>query len=253
MGANVLDAVFPAFSAGQLGATALIFLWSGFVRSGLGFGGAALGLPFMLLVYDQPIFWIPLIGSHLLFFSALTLSNRLHNVDWQYLRRASRLILPAAFAGVFGLLNLPNDVLLVCIYAITLIYAVMWALDRVLTSKHAWVDNLLLVLGGYVSGSSLTGAPLMIAVFMRHVPLAKLRDTLFVLWFGIVAFKIATLAALEVPLGLKAAVALLPAAAIGHVIGLRCHDWLLQRDRLCRRIIGSLLVVVSLMGLLQLM
>lgn len=252
MDVDVFDAVFPAFSVWQLCMTALLFMWSGFVRSGLGFGGAALGLPFMLLVYDQPIFWIPLIGSHLLFFSALTLSNRLHNVDWQYLRRSSRLILPAAFAGVFGLLNLPNDVLLLCIYSITLVYAVMWALDRVLTSKHAWVDNLLLVLGGYVSGSSLTGAPLMIAVFMRHVPLGKLRDTLFLLWFGIVAVKLATLAALGVPLGVKASAVLLPAAAIGHVVGLRCHEWLLQRDRLCRRLIGSLLVVVSLIGLLQL-
>ena len=119
------DLHLPDMSPGQLVATALIFTWSGFVRSGLGFGGAALALPFMLLVYDQPVFWIPVIGIQLLFFTGLTLSNRLHNVDWAYLFRSGRLILPAAFAGVFGLLNLPNGVLLVCIYVITLVYAVI--------------------------------------------------------------------------------------------------------------------------------
>ena len=246
------DLHLPDMSPGQLVATALIFTWSGFVRSGLGFGGAALALPFMLLVYDQPVFWIPVIGIQLLFFTGLTLSNRLHNVDWAYLFRSGRLILPAAFAGVFGLLNLPNGVLLVCIYVITLVYAVLWALDRAISSQHAWVDYLLLVLGGYVSGSSLTGAPLMIAVFMRHVPLGQLRDTLFVLWFVIVAFKLTTLAVLGVPLQLAAAALLLPVAAIGHVVGLKCHDYLLRRERLCRRLLGCLLVVVSLAGLWEL-
>ena len=33
----------------------LIFLWSGFVRSGLGFRGAALALPLFLLVVDNPL------------------------------------------------------------------------------------------------------------------------------------------------------------------------------------------------------
>lgn len=244
-----LSDFFPGFGPWQYLCTGLIFMWSGFVRSGLGFGGAALGLPFMLLVHDRPIFWIPLIGSHLLFFSGLTLSNRLHNVDWAYLRKSGRLILPAAIAGVFGLLNLPNHVLLLCIYSITLVYAVLWAMDKAIRSKHDWIDNLLLILGGYVSGSSLTGAPLMIAVFMRHVSLLKLRDTLFFLWFIIVAIKLATLYSLAVPLHLMAAVVLLPVAAIGHVIGLATHEFLLQRESLCRRLIGSLLTVVSVAGL----
>ena len=247
------ESFFPHFAVWQLACTALIFIWSGFVRSGLGFGGAALGLPFLLLVHDQPIFWIPLIGLHLLFFSGLTLSNRLHNVDWRYLMRAGKLILPSAFAGVFGLLNLPNNVLLACIYVITLIYAVMWAFDKAIQSQHPWIDNLLLGLGGYVSGSSLTGAPLMIAVFMRHVSLNKLRDTLFVLWFIIVAFKLSTLFILAVPMHFMSALVLLPVAAIGHVIGLRTHDYLLRRDVLCRRLIGILLIGVSVGGLWELL
>jgi uncharacterized protein len=244
--------LFPGMGPGQLFATALIFIWSGFVRSGLGFGGAALALPFMLQVYDKPVYWIPMLGSHLLFFSGLTLRNRLHNVDWSYVRRSGRLILPSAFAGVFGLLNLPNEILLAFIYSITLVYAVLWALDRAISSQHAWVDNLLLVIGGYVSGSSLTGAPLMIAVFMRHVSLGQLRDTLFALWFIIVVCKLAALAMVGVPLQLAASALLLPVAAIGHVVGLKCHDYLLERQQLCRRLLGCLLVVVSLAGLWEL-
>ncbi len=243
---------FPDFSLWQLGATALIFIWSGFVRSGLGFGGAALGLPLMLLVHDKPIFWIPIVGSHLLFFSGLTLSNRLHNVDWVYLSRSGRLILPAAIAGVFGLLNLPNTLLLFLIYAITLSYVVCWALNKVISSQSPWVDNVLLVFGGYVSGASLTGAPLMIAVFMRNVALTKLRDTLFVLWFIIVSIKFLTLFLLDVDLQNRAALVLLPAGAIGHVVGLKTHDFLVSRDVLCKRLIGYFLIVVSSLGLAQL-
>ena len=59
---------------------ALIFVWSGFVRSGLGFGGAVLSLPFLLLVLDEPLVFLPLISIHLLVFSSLTiwLNNRKH-------------------------------------------------------------------------------------------------------------------------------------------------------------------------------
>ena len=39
----------------------------------------------MLFVQNSPLLWLPIIGVHLLFFSGLTLLNRLHNVDWQYL------------------------------------------------------------------------------------------------------------------------------------------------------------------------
>ncbi len=244
--------VLADFSFWQLVATGLIFIWSGFVRSGLGFGGAALGLPFMLLVYNQPIFWIPLIGSHLLFFSGLTLSNRLHNVDWPYLVKSGKLILPAAIAGVFGLINLPNQLLLFFIYAVTLFYAVCWALDKAIKSQRPWVDNLLLLIGGYVSGSSLTGAPLMIAVFMRNVPLTKLRDTMFVLWFIIVTIKLITLFILDVPLQTLAAIALVPVATIGHILGLKTHTYIMQHDNLFKRLIGLLLIVVCISGLAQL-
>lgn len=48
------------FSNTELILIAVIFIWTGFVRSGLGFGGAALGLPLMLFIYDQPVYWLPI-------------------------------------------------------------------------------------------------------------------------------------------------------------------------------------------------
>ena len=227
----------------------LIFLWTGFVRTGLGFGGAALGLPLMLFIDSQPLLWLPIIGSHLLFFSGLTLRTRLNNVDWAYLRRSSLYIIPAALVGVFGLLNLPNRWLLIFIYSITLFYAFIWVMNWAIHSRHDWVDKLLLILGGYVAGTSLTGAPLMVAVYMRNVAKTQLRDTLFVLWFILVAIKMSTFAAVGVDLHLPTALMLLPVAAIGHVLGLKAHDAITRNDQHFKRWIGLGLMIVSGLGL----
>ena len=227
----------------------LIFVWTGFVRTGLGFGGAALGLPLMLFIDSQPLLWLPIIGSHLLFFSGLTLRTRLNNVDWAYLRRSSLYIIPAALVGVFGLLNLPNRWLLIFIYSITLFYAFIWVMNWAIHSRHDWVDKLLLILGGYVAGTSLTGAPLMVAVYMRNVAKTQLRDTMFVLWFILVAIKMSTFAAVGVDLHLLAALMLLPIAAIGHVLGLKAHDAITRNDQHFKRWIGLGLMIVSGLGL----
>ncbi len=227
----------------------LIFLWTGFVRTGLGFGGAALGLPLMLFIDDQPLLWLPIIGTHLLFFSGLTLRTRLHNVDWTYLRRSSLYILPAALVGVFGLLNLPNQWLLLFIYSITLFYAFIWTMNWAIHSSHDTVDKFLLLLGGYVAGTSLTGAPLMVAVYMRNVARLQLRDTLFVLWFILVAIKMSAFVAVGVEMNFIAALLLLPVAAIGHVLGLKAHDAITRNDQRFKRWIGIGLMLVSGLGL----
>ncbi len=227
----------------------LIFLWTGFVRTGLGFGGAALGLPLMLFIDNQPLLWLPIIGSHLLFFSGLTLRTRLNNVDWAYLRRSSLYIIPAALVGVFGLLNLPIRWLLIFIYSVTLFYAFIWVMNWAIHSRHDWVDKLLLILGGYVAGTSLTGAPLMVAVYMRNVAKTQLRDTLFVLWFILVAIKMSTFAAVGVDLHLLTALMLLPVAAIGHVLGLKAHDAITRNDQHFKRWIGLGFMIVSGLGL----
>ena len=238
-----------SFSAAEIFLIGLIFTWTGFVRSGLGFGGAALGLPLMLFIQDQPIFWLPIIGSHLLFFSALTLRTRLHSVNWAYLRRSAAYIIPAALIGVFGLINLPNLWLVVFIYIVTLSYACMWLLNYSIRSNKDWLDKVLLILGGYIAGTSLTGAPLMVAVYIRHVELQHLRNTLFVLWFILVSIKMSTFAALDVPLNLDTALMLLPVAAIGHYLGLKTHELILQNDQAFKRMIGGSLIVVSSLGL----
>ena len=85
-----------AFPPGDLGAAqwiaaGAIFVWSGFVRAGLGFGGAVLALPLLLMVDNAPLFWLPILSVHLLVFTAITLRSRLGAVDWAVLglRRAS--------------------------------------------------------------------------------------------------------------------------------------------------------------------
>ncbi|MGR8981294.1 MAG: TSUP family transporter [Gammaproteobacteria bacterium] len=241
--------MFPDFSLFQMLSLALVFVWTGFVRAGLGFGGAALGLPLMLFVQDNPLLWLPIIGVHLLFFSGLTLLNRLQNVDWRYLLRSSIYIIPPAVIGVFGLVNLPPFWLNGIIYLITLYYGVSWLLNHGIESYHVWTDRGLLILGGYIAGMSLTGAPLMVAVYMRNVDKHQLRDTLFVLWFILVLIKMSTFIALSVDLHLPAALALLPIAGIGHLLGLKAHNAILRNDLVFKRWIGGGLAVVSMLGL----
>ncbi len=244
-----MDNLFPDFNNIEMIMIGLVFVWTGFVRSGLGFGGAALGLPLMLLIYDKPLFWLPVIGLHLLLFSALTLRTRINNVDWNYLRQASLFILPPALVGVFGLITLPNHWLVIFIYSVTLFYALVWLFDIVIHSNQKWSDRVLLGVGGYVAGISLTGAPLMVAVFMRNVAFEQLRNTLFVLWFVLVSLKLATLAAVGVEMHWQFSVMLLPVAAIGHLIGLKLHDAILKNDRLFKQVTGGTLAVISGFGL----
>ena len=227
----------------------LIFIWSGFVRSGLGFGGAALGLPLMLFVYDQPLYWLPIIGLHLLFFSGLTLRTRINNIDWPYLRKAAWYIFPAALVGVIGLIQLPTQWLLVFIYSVSLFYAVLWLAGWAIRSGDSWIDKCLLVIGGYVAGTSLTGAPLMVAVFAKNVHKGQLRNTLFVLWFILVSAKLIAFVMLDVKLNVLACIMLIPFAAIGHVIGLKLHDAILQHDKVFKRFVGGMLIIVSSLGL----
>jgi uncharacterized protein len=46
--------MLPDIAHGQAILIALVFVWAGFVRTGLGFGGAALGLPLMLFIHNDP-------------------------------------------------------------------------------------------------------------------------------------------------------------------------------------------------------
>lgn len=227
-----------------------IFVWSGFVRTGIGFGGAAFGLPLLLLVEDQPLFFLPIIACHLLFFTSITAAGRLRHIDWGFIKHAMAwLTIPKIF-GVIGLLSLPTTWLVNFVFVITAVYAVSWIIQREIRYRSPWVDRVLLIIGGYVSGVSLVGAPLIAAVAIKRVSLEQYRNTLFVLWFILVSIKLIALAIAGVDLQLAWAALLLIPAGIGHVFGLKAHEYILHQDSgNVQRILGSGLLVVAILGL----
>jgi uncharacterized membrane protein YfcA len=252
----------------QAGLIALIFVWSGFVRSGLGFGGAVLSLPFLLLVHDAPLFYLPIISIHLLVFSSITLLKnnarqpRVYqqsegeegepqsSVDWHYLKRALLIMIIPKLIGVFGVITLPGDLMSGIIFVIVAVYSMSYILDKPFVSNSRSLDVIFLMLGGYVSGTSLIGAPLIIAVFAQHVDRKQLRDTLFALWFVLVAIKLGAFIVAGVDLQLAEQLWLFPAATIGHFVGLRFHAYTLKADtKVFFRIIGSALLLISLVGI----
>jgi uncharacterized membrane protein YfcA len=239
------------FSPLELLMIAIIFTWIGFVRTGLGFGGAVLGLPILMLIGGSPIDWLPIIGIHLLFFSSITLSNSLRQVDWQYLKKSLPWILPAKIIGVIGLLNLPPNVMTVIVYLITILYSLTWINNSQIISKKTWVNNLLLFFGGYLSGTSLMGGVLLVAVYMNHIDLKKLRNTLFVLWFFLVSIKMVAFMAVGVYIDWRFSLMLIPVAALGHFIGLRMHERMIKSDAKFKRWMGGVLIIVCMVGLLK--
>jgi len=248
----------------QYSLIALIFIWSGFVRSGLGFGGAVLSLPFLLLVDNQPLVYLPIIALHLLFFSSLTvyLNNRkqgsegaakttpLSTVDWPYLKYALGIMIIPKMIGVFGLITLPPALMSSIIFTIVACYALSYIFNKPFSSNSRVLDIIFLMLGGYISGTSLIGAPLIIAVVMTHVAAHQLRDTLFTLWFILVAIKMVAFVWAGIDLQLLHALLLLPCAGIGHVLGLKIHEKMLKAEtKVFFRILGSVLLIISGIGL----
>ncbi|WP_372609929.1 TSUP family transporter [Halomonas sp.] len=244
----------------------LIFVWSGFVRTSLGFGGAVLALPFLLLVHDDPLVFLPLVAVHLMIFSSWiawrghrlalvasgTEQETASNIDWAYLFKALKIMIIPKLIGVVGLLTLPSRVMTVIIFLIVMVYAVGYVLDRPFRSRHRYVDYLLLSLGGYVSGTSLIGAPLIVAVFASHVAKHQLRDTLFVLWFILVVIKMVSFVIAGVDLQLIHHLWLLPCALAGHLLGERAHQRMMSVDTsVYFRVMGGVLILVSLVGLLK--
>lgn len=269
-------------SIAQYSLIALIFVWSGFVRSGLGFGGAVLSLPFLLLVLDEPLVFLPIIAVHLLVFSSLTiwLNNRKRRplqatdaaagneagdsveklvesatestVDWRYLWRILGIMIVPKLIGVFGLITMPGNVLSAIIFVIVALYSVSYIINKPFRSGSKTVDAVFLMVGGYISGTSLIGAPLIIAVVAQHLPKEKLRDTLFALWFILVLIKMAAFVWVEVDLQLIHHLWLLPCAAVGHVIGLKVHDRMLRAETpVFFQVLGVVLLIVSSIGMVS--
>ena len=238
------------FSNTELMVISGIFAWSGFVRAGLGFGGAALGLPLMLLVVDKPLFFLPIIATHLLIFSGITTGLRFKHVDRVFLRESLTWMIIPKLIGVIGLLSLPTQWMVIFIYAITGFYAITWIIKWEITSQSPWIDRLLYILGGYFSGASLIGAPLIVAVAVRKMAMSAYRDTLFVLWFILVTIKMLAFAMAGVDLQWQWSLALLIPTACGHMLGLKFHQQMLKHDaKMVRQWIGVCLLGIVGMAL----
>ena len=152
--------------------------------------------------------------------------------------------------GVFGVITLPADVVSGFIFVIVSIYALSYILNKPFKSNNRYIDAGLLALGGYVSGTSLIAAPLVVPVAASRVPREQVRDTLFALWFILVAVKLVAFLLAGVDLQLEQHLWLLPCAAVGHVIGLRFHAYTLRADTVVFfRVIGTGLLAVSLVGI----
>lgn len=239
-------------SLGQFVLIALIFIWSGFVRSGLGFGGAALSLPLLLHVHDKPLVFLPIVGTHLLVFTIYTLMSRVHHINWSVLWKVLAVLIVPKIAGLVGLLSLPNHWLVILVFSITLFYGVTWLFKYTIQSQSKTVDAVLLTIGGYVSGTSLIGAPLIVAVVARYVSKIQLRDTLFALWIVLVFLKMGAFVIYDTDLQWRFSLVLLPFVAIGHVAGLRTHEYLVSTDSaLFHQVLGAALIVVSVVGVFK--
>ncbi|MGJ8645859.1 MAG: TSUP family transporter [Marinomonas colpomeniae] len=248
----------------------VIFIWSGFVRSGLGFGGAVLALPFLLLVENSPLIFLPIISVHLLVFSSwiawqgskdAKAKARLaaeqgeavetrSNIDWRYLKKALGIMIGPKLIGVFGLLTLPSDIVTGVIFVIVAVFAVSYILNKPFYSNNKILDTVFLMLGGYVSGTSLIGAPLIVSVFATKVSRFQLRDTLFVLWFILVLIKMTSFLIAGIDLQLIHQLWLLPCALIGHVFGQRFYNRIQQAETaVFFRFIGVALLIVCVFGI----
>lgn len=248
----------------QYVAIGLLFVWGGFVRSGLGFGGAVLTLPFLLMVHNAPLVFLPIIAVHLLFFSFITVvqSHRKSSrgepgeqhgtVNWPFLRYALLLMIIPKLIGVAGVITLPTDIVSSFIFVVVAVYAVSYILDRPFKSNSKSLDAFFMLLGGYVSGTSLIAAPLVVPVAASRVEKHQLRDTLFVLWFVLVAVKLAAFMWTGIDLQWRQHLWLLPCATVGHLLGLRFHDYTLRADtRIFFRVLGFGLLTVSVVGLMR--
>ncbi len=231
----------------------LCFVWSGFVRAGLGFGGGAIMMPFALLVLDSPIYIVPILAVQLFIFSLVTLIQFHKNINWDAVWKLFIILILPILAGIYGLVNISDYWLNMLVYSIVIAYAFNYIFQFHSNFKSKIIDFFTLSIGGYVTGISLTGAPPIVAVASKYVPKEELRETLFVLWVIIVAIKIVTLLYYQVDLQLRHQLWLFPCAGIGHFLGQLFHQRLIRiKNTNFYRLIGVVLLCVTGLGLFRL-
>jgi len=237
-------------SIGALSLVLLIFIWSGFVRSALGFGGAALSLPLFLFIIKDPVDIIPIIGVHMLIAAVADFRKNHRKIDWSFLQKSLPVLFIFEVLGVIGLLNLSPNVINIGVYLIVSAYALSYLMQKKLISKSKLLDWLLLSAGGYICGTSLIGAPLIIAVYGKYVSVDKLRSTLFMLWLILVLVKLSAFIASGTDLQLRWALITLPFAFVGHMLGEVVHQKILAVDKtFLLRWIGCGLLLICLSGI----
>lgn len=238
------------FSLFSIAILILAFWWSGFVRAGLGFGGAGLMYPIALLAVDSVIFLVPLICVQLLFFSSLTLVKDRHQINWRVAAGLLAAIMPTFMIGVFGLINLPEKTVLFVVYFVIIGYSLNYIFATGPSKPRRWVEIPSLLLGGYVSGLSLSGAPIIAAVGIKYLQKQQIRPTLFVLWAVLCSAKLGTFYAYDISWQLIHQLWLLPCALVGHLMGLKLHDRLLTlQTRGFYRIMGLALLALCLISM----
>ncbi len=244
------DLLQLALPVSSLLAIALCFVWSGFVRSGLGFGGAALSLPIFLQIVEAPLIFLPALAWQLLFFSVFTVITRLHNVSWEFLGKLGlQLAIPFGI-GLFGLLSLPANILAGIVYTTTFVFGMAYITNRMLSGGNKLLNGVSLGLGGYVSGIALIGAPLIVAASSHRLKTHQVRDTFFVFWIGMVLCKLFALKVASIDLQWQLSLLTLPLVGIGHFFGLKLHNRIASGDRAgFNRLIGTGLCLVSFFGL----
>ena len=229
---------------------AIAFWWSGFVRAGLGFGGAGLMYPVALLAVDSVIFLVPIVCIQLLVFSGSTLLRDYRKINWRVAGGLFGATLPAVLVGVFGLITLPQFTVLLMLYVIIAGYALSYIFNFRVRQSSKWIEIPSLLIGGYASGIALAGAPIIAAVGIRYLEKEQVRATLFVVWILTATIKLVTLYSFEVDLQLRHQLWLLPMAFAGHLMGMRLHDRLLElQSFVFYRWMGIGLLSLSLIGL----
>ncbi|TAK71987.1 MAG: sulfite exporter TauE/SafE family protein [Gammaproteobacteria bacterium] len=228
----------------------LAFLWSGFVRTGFGFGGTALMLPFALLAVDTPLIIVPLIALQSIIFSISTVAKNYKSINYKFLTYLFAILAIPVSVGLMGLVTLSDKMLMSIAYGIVLIYAIGYILPLEVKINTKWIDIPLLACGGYMMGVAFTGSPVIVAVAMRHLPKEQLRDTLLAVWIIIAVVKLISLWILGISLHLNMQLWLLPMVLVGHVTGIFFHSNILKwKGKRFYQLLGTMLLIVTIIGL----
>ena len=113
----------------------------------------------------------------------------IHRINWRFVRFALTIMFIPKLAGVIGLIVLPTDLMNSIIFLLIAGYSMTYILGRPLQSSSQTLDIVFLIIGAYISGTSLVGGPMVIAVALRHIKPYEFRDTLFVIWTVLVSIK----------------------------------------------------------------